>query len=88
VSATLLLFAVVAGVSYLIRADISRAYAFVSLPLGLALLVAGRFAWRATLPPHFHRRRQRRGPQRVAAAAPHRPCGRRRPPCGAPRPPR
>jgi exopolysaccharide biosynthesis polyprenyl glycosylphosphotransferase len=49
VSATLLLFAVVAGVSYLIRADISRAYAFVSLPVGLVLLVAGRFAWRGWL---------------------------------------
>lgn len=49
VSATLLLFAVVAGVSYLIRADISRAYAFVSLPVGLILLVAGRFAWRGWL---------------------------------------
>jgi exopolysaccharide biosynthesis polyprenyl glycosylphosphotransferase len=49
VSATLLVFAVVAGVSYLIRADISRAYAFVSLPLGLGALVAGRFAWRGWL---------------------------------------
>jgi exopolysaccharide biosynthesis polyprenyl glycosylphosphotransferase len=49
VSATLLTFAVVAGISYLIRADISRAYAFVSLPLGLALLVADRFAWRGWL---------------------------------------
>jgi exopolysaccharide biosynthesis polyprenyl glycosylphosphotransferase len=49
VSATLLVFAIVAGVSYLIRADISRAYAFVSLPIGLALLIAGRFAWRGWL---------------------------------------
>lgn len=55
VSATLLLFAVVAGISYLIRADISRAYAFVSLPLGLLALVAGRFAWRGWL----YRRRAR-----------------------------
>ena len=49
VSATLYTFAVVAGVSYLIRADISRAYAFVSLPVGLLLISAGRFAWRGWL---------------------------------------
>lgn len=49
VSATLYTFAVVAGVSYLIRADISRAYAFVSLPVGLLLITAGRFAWRGWL---------------------------------------
>jgi exopolysaccharide biosynthesis polyprenyl glycosylphosphotransferase len=49
VSATLYTFAVVAGVSYLIRADISRAYAFVSLPVGLVLITAGRFAWRGWL---------------------------------------
>lgn len=55
VSATLYTFAVVAGVSYLIRADISRAYAFVSLPLGLLLIVVGRFAWRGWL----YRRRAR-----------------------------
>jgi exopolysaccharide biosynthesis polyprenyl glycosylphosphotransferase len=55
VSATLYTFAVVAGISYLIRADISRAYAFVSLPLGLVLVIAGRFAWRGWL---YRRRRQ------------------------------
>lgn len=49
VSATLYTFAVVAGVSFLIRADISRAYAFVSLPVGLLLITAGRFAWRSWL---------------------------------------
>jgi exopolysaccharide biosynthesis polyprenyl glycosylphosphotransferase len=49
VSATLYTFAIVAGVSYLIRADISRAYAFVSLPLGLVLIVASRFLWRGWL---------------------------------------
>jgi exopolysaccharide biosynthesis polyprenyl glycosylphosphotransferase len=49
VSATLYTFAVVAGLSYLIRADISRAYAFVSLPLGLLLIVLGRFVWRGWL---------------------------------------
>lgn len=46
VSATISTFALVAGVSYLFRADISRAYAFVSLPLGLVFIVVGRFAWR------------------------------------------
>jgi exopolysaccharide biosynthesis polyprenyl glycosylphosphotransferase len=55
VSATLYTFAVVAGVSYLIRADISRAYAFVSLPLGLLLIVLSRFYWRGWL----YRRRSR-----------------------------
>jgi exopolysaccharide biosynthesis polyprenyl glycosylphosphotransferase len=54
-SATLLTFAVVAGISYLIRADISRAYAFVSLPLGLVLIVSSRFLWRGWL----YRRRAR-----------------------------
>ncbi|MBI1351780.1 MAG: exopolysaccharide biosynthesis polyprenyl glycosylphosphotransferase [Actinomycetales bacterium] len=49
VSATLYTFAVVAGLSYLVRADISRAYAFVSLPLGVLLVVSGRFAWRGWL---------------------------------------
>lgn len=49
VSATLYTFAIVAGISYLIRADISRAYAFVSLPLGLILIVATRFGWRGWL---------------------------------------
>lgn len=49
VSATLYTFAVVAGISYLIRADISRAYAFVSLPLGLIAIVAVRFSWRSWL---------------------------------------
>lgn len=49
VSATLYVFAVVAGVSYLIRADISRAYAFVSLPLGLLAIVGVRFFWRGWL---------------------------------------
>jgi exopolysaccharide biosynthesis polyprenyl glycosylphosphotransferase len=49
VSATLYTFAVVAGLSFLIRADISRAYAFVSLPLGLLLIILGRFAWRSWL---------------------------------------
>jgi len=49
VGATLYVFAVVAGLSYLVRADISRAYAFVSLPLGLVLITAMRFYWRGWL---------------------------------------
>jgi len=49
ISATLATFAFVAGVSYLIRADISRAYAFISLPLGFALIVSGRLYWRRWL---------------------------------------
>jgi len=49
VSATLVLFAVVAGLSYLFRADISRAYAFVSLPVGILLIGFSRFGWRQWL---------------------------------------
>jgi exopolysaccharide biosynthesis polyprenyl glycosylphosphotransferase len=49
VSATLYTFAIVAGISYLIRADISRAYAYVSLPLGLIFIVTSRFLWRGWL---------------------------------------
>ena len=48
-SATIFTFAFVAGVSYLLRADISRAYAFISLPLGLILIAATRFVWRSWL---------------------------------------
>lgn len=57
VSGTLYTFALVAGLSYLIRADISRAYAFVSLPLGLVLIVASRFAWRRWLYSQRHKGR-------------------------------
>jgi len=57
VSATLVLFAVVAGLSYLFRADISRSYAFVSLPLGLLLIGFARFGWRQWL----YRERKRGG---------------------------
>lgn len=49
ISATMWTFAVVAGTSYLIRADISRAYAFVSLPVGVIAIAAVRFAWRSWL---------------------------------------
>ncbi len=45
-SATLLTFSLVAGVSYLFRADISRAYAFISLPIGFLAIVGARFLWR------------------------------------------
>lgn len=48
-AATVVTFSVVAGVSYLFRADISRAYAFVSLPLGLLLIVVMRFVLRGWL---------------------------------------
>lgn len=48
-TATVWTFAVVAGTSYLIRADISRAYAFVSLPVGVIVIAALRFAWRGWL---------------------------------------
>lgn len=49
ISATLVTFAFIAGISYLIRADISRAYAYISLPLGLILIICGRFYWRGWL---------------------------------------
>ena len=49
VSATLYTFAAVAGLGYLVRADISRAYAFVSLPLGLIVIIIARFQWRGWL---------------------------------------
>lgn len=49
VSATILLFAVVAGVGYFVNSDVSRIYVFVSLPLGLALLVIDRWLVRRLL---------------------------------------
>jgi exopolysaccharide biosynthesis polyprenyl glycosylphosphotransferase len=49
VSGTLYTFAIVAGVSYLVRADISRAYAYVSLPLGVMLIVGSHLIWRRWL---------------------------------------
>lgn len=48
-SGTLYTFAIVAGFGYLIRADISRSYAFVSLPLGVLMIVIARFSWRKWL---------------------------------------
>lgn len=47
--ATVVTFAFISGVSYLIRADISRSYAFISLPVGLLLIMFGRFRWRRWL---------------------------------------
>lgn len=52
-SATWRVFAVVAIVAYLLRMDIGRGYLAIAFPLGLALLLLGRFAWRQWL----HRRR-------------------------------
>ncbi len=53
VGATWRLFAAVAVVAYLLRMEIGRSYLAVALPVGLALLLAERFAWRQWL----HRRR-------------------------------
>jgi len=47
------LFAAVAVVAYLFRMEIGRGYLAIAAPLGLALLLASRFAWRQWL----HRRR-------------------------------
>jgi len=55
ITATLYTFAVVSGLSYLVRADISRSYAFVSLPIGLLAICISRVAWRRWL----YRRRYR-----------------------------
>jgi exopolysaccharide biosynthesis polyprenyl glycosylphosphotransferase len=49
ITATLYTFAAVAGLSYLVRADISRSYAFVSLPLGLLAICIARVVWRRWL---------------------------------------
>jgi exopolysaccharide biosynthesis polyprenyl glycosylphosphotransferase len=57
VSATIVLFALVAGTGYLFRADISRAYAFVSLPLGVLLIGFSRLGWRQWL---YHERKHGR----------------------------
>ncbi|MDC7121638.1 sugar transferase [Cellulomonas fimi] len=51
--ATWRLFAVVAIVAYLLKMDIGRGYLAVAAPLGLALILAGRYGWRQWL----HRRR-------------------------------
>ncbi len=48
-SATLTVFAVIAGASYLARTDVSRALVLVALPSGLILVIAGRMRARAQL---------------------------------------
>ncbi|SFK18519.1 sugar transferase [Cellulomonas sp. KH9] len=47
------LFAAVAVIGFLLRMDFGRGYLGIAAPLGLALVLAGRFAWRSRL----HRRR-------------------------------
>ncbi len=47
------LFAAVAVIAYLLRMEIGRGYLAIAAPLGLALLLSSRFAWRQWL----HRRR-------------------------------
>lgn len=54
-SVTWKLFAAVAIVSYMLRMEIGRGYLAIAFPLGLTLLLLGRFAWRQWL----HRRRDR-----------------------------
>lgn len=56
-SATWRVFAVVAIAAYLLRMDIARGYLAIAFPLGLALLLAGRFAWRQWI--HRERRHGR-----------------------------
>ena len=57
VNATLITFGGLAVVAYLSRIDIARGFIAVALPLGLALLLAGRVVWRYVL--HAMRRRGR-----------------------------
>ncbi|ALJ19057.1 sugar transferase [Microbacterium sp. No. 7] len=56
VDGALRLFGLIAIVSYLAMVDVSRGYILISMPLGLALLILSRWAWRAWL-----RGRRRRG---------------------------
>lgn len=51
--ATWRLFAVVAIVAYLLKMDIGRGYLAIAAPLGLALILVGRYGWRQWL---HHRR--------------------------------
>jgi exopolysaccharide biosynthesis polyprenyl glycosylphosphotransferase len=46
---TILVFALVAGIGYFTNSDVSRAYVFISLPLGLLLLLAERWILRRFL---------------------------------------
>ena len=54
-AATWRLFALVAIVAYLLKMQIGRGYLAIAAPLGLALVLAGRYAWRQWL----HRKRDR-----------------------------
>jgi exopolysaccharide biosynthesis polyprenyl glycosylphosphotransferase len=49
VSVTWRLFAAVAVAAFLLRMEIARGYLAIALPLGLALVLAGRFGWRQWL---------------------------------------
>ena len=49
ISGSLYTFAIVAGLSYLVRADISRSYAFVALPVGVLAVCISRVVWRRWL---------------------------------------
>jgi exopolysaccharide biosynthesis polyprenyl glycosylphosphotransferase len=49
VSVTWRLFASVAVVAFLLRMEIARGYLAIALPIGLALLLSGRFLWRQWL---------------------------------------
>lgn len=53
-SVTWKLFATVAVIAYMFRMEIGRGYLGIAFPLGLALILAGRYAWRQWL----HRRRK------------------------------
>ena len=48
-TATFLVFGIVAGVSYLLKTEVSRSFVFVSLPVGLALLMIDRWMLRRLL---------------------------------------
>ncbi|WP_235508256.1 sugar transferase [Agromyces sp. Soil535] len=49
VNATLITFGILAVVAFLLQVDIARGFLAVALPLGLALLLAGRVVWRYVL---------------------------------------
>ncbi|MEO6827658.1 MAG: sugar transferase [Microbacteriaceae bacterium] len=48
-NATFLTFGIVAVIAFLAKLDVARGYLLVALPLGLALLLAGRLVWRQIL---------------------------------------
>lgn len=49
IDATIRLFGILAIVAFLLRIDLARSYIITSLPVGLALLLFGRWAWRRWL---------------------------------------